>query len=501
MSDRTELRKKLILPTVGISLMTVVSAVASLNVAIPSIARDTGASQSELTWIVDSYTVVFAGLLMLAGAIGDRYGRRLTLTIGLTVFGLASIAGLSLTDPQHLILVRIAMGLGAAFIMPSTLSVITTAFDKEERTKAVAIWVGIAGGGAFIGIFATAFLLIYFNWNSIFGLNVALAAIGLAMTLAFIPESRIAEVVRLDWLGGIYSIVAVSGIVAGIIMVPEEGWSSPLTYGSFIAGIAFILLFVFHELRTEHPLLDPRVFKERKLAAGSMAITIQFFCQFGFIFIAMQYLQYVVGFEPWEAAEHLLPIPFFLMPSARIAAHISKKVPQKYMGSAGLTLFAGGMYVLSRLTNSGWNYSLFLVGLGMFAVGAAFSVMPATTAITSSLPTEKQGVASAINDTARELGSALGIAILGTALNNTYRDGMKPFLAQAPAQYQDFILRSPAFTQLTPPQGFEAQFAKLVHAAINAFGDGSSAALLIASGVGLAGALFIVIVAPRTIHD
>ena len=206
----TELRRsKLILPSVAISLMTVVSAVAGLNVALPSIARDTGATQTDLTWIVDSYTVVFAGLLLLAGAVSDKFGRRLTLTTGLLCYGIASSFGLFVHEPLQLIAVRIITGIGAAFIMPSTLAVITSSFEKEERAKAVSVWVGVAGGGAFIGLFGTSYLLKFYEWNSFFGLNLALAAIGLVMTLAFIPESRIDAKAALDWRGGALSVVGV----------------------------------------------------------------------------------------------------------------------------------------------------------------------------------------------------------------------------------------------------------------------------------------------------
>lgn len=493
-------RSKMILPSVAISLMTVVSAVAGLNVALPSIARDTGATQTELTWIVDSYTVVFSGLLLLAGAISDKFGRRLTLTTGLLCYGIASSAGLFVQDPQQLIAVRIITGIGAAFIMPSTLSVITSSFEKEERAKAVSVWVGVAGGGAFIGLFGTSYLLKFYDWNSFFGLNLALAALGLLMTLAFIPESRAEAKTRLDLSGGALSVLGVGAIVLGIIEGPEQGWTSATCLGAVALGLAALALFVRHELHTPDPLIDPREFRNRGFSAGALSITIQFFGQFGFIFVAIQYLQYVAGFSAWDAAVHLLPLPLFLMPSARIAAHLSKRFPQKYLGSFGLAVFAVGLFIFSTL-GSQFDYAQFLIALFFFGVGAAFSAMPATTAITNSMPEHKQGVASAVNDTARELGSAVGIAILGSALTDVYKGGMADAVTNLPTTLAQFVSRSPAFTTMTPPAGQEQLFEQLKAVALHAFADGSGVALKIASGVALAGAIGIAVIAPSKIHD
>ena len=489
-------RKRLILPTVGLSLMTVISAVAGLNVALPSLARETGASQTELTWIVDAYTVVFAGLLLLAGAIGDRFGRRITLTLGLMLYGIASTAGVLLSDPQGLIAVRMIMGVGAALIMPSTLSVITTSFEKEERAKAVSVWVGIAGGGAIVGIFGTAILLEYYEWNSFFILNLCLAITGFIMTLLFIPESTSGTNSPLDWRGGVLSVAGVGTLVMGIIQGPEHGWISIWTSGAIALGAIVLCLFIFHELRQEHPLIDPREFKNRAFSAGSLSVTIQFFCQFGFIFVGMQYLQYVARFSALEAALHLLPLPLFLGPSARIAAHLSKKFPQKILGTTGLAIFSVGLFTFSTL-NTTFDYTRFLIALGFFGVGAAFATMPATTAITNSMPLEKQGVASAVNDTSRELGSALGIAILGSTLTNTYQTAMSDVVKHLPTQFADLVYRSAAFTQLTPPQGMEEKFAQLNALALQAFSDGSSNALRIAGAVALTGAVAIGFLAPR----
>ena len=241
--------------------MAVVSAVSGLNVALPSLARDTGASQTQLTWIVDSYTVVFAGLLLFAGALGDRYGRKLLLAIGLVIFGAAAALGLFVTDPDQLIVVRVLMGVGAAAIMPTTLSVITTSFPEAERPRAIGVWVGIAGGGAILGLFVTGLLLEVFPWTSFFGLNVALAVMALVGVWAVVPSSVDESPPALDIVGALLSLTAVTTFVFGIIEGPGRGWSDPLVIAALAVGIIAGIAFVLWELRLKQPMLDPRLFR------------------------------------------------------------------------------------------------------------------------------------------------------------------------------------------------------------------------------------------------
>lgn len=491
----TMARHRMIIPTVGISLMAVMSAVSGLNVALPTMAIDTGATQTQLTWIVDSYTVVFAGLLLLAGAIGDRYGRRMLLAVGLIIFGTASAFGLFVTDPTHLMMVRIAMGVGAAAVMPSTLSVITTSFDGSERGKAVSIWVAIAGGGAILGLFGSALLLEWFSWNSFFALNSALALIGLLGTLVFIRESRDDSIVRLDWIGGVISIVAVASLVFGIIEGPENGWTAGITVAALAMGLLGLVAWVLWELRVEHPLLDPRLFRNRGFSAGSLSVTLQFFVQFGFIFVGVQYLQFVAGFSALEAAVRLLPMAFVLMISARVTGQVNKTIPQKYLGAIGMTIMAIGMLMLARL-GSDFNQTWFFASEMVFGLGVGLAATPATTAITSSLPDEKQGVASAVNDTTRELGSAMGIAILGAALTSGYQSGMQEVTAGLPATIAEKLTGSIAFTQMQPPPQLAAKWDLLLSTAYSSFADGMTYSLTIAAAVSILGAIAIFLIAP-----
>lgn len=498
-ADLTARQRRVVLGVVALSLMAVISAVAGLNVALPSMARDTGATQAQLTWIVDSYTVVFAGLLLFAGALGDRYGRKRLLAVGLVIFGGAAALGLLVTEPQQLIAVRMAMGVGAAAVMPTTLSIITTSFPEEERGRAIGVWVGVAGGGAVLGLFVTALLLEWFPWTSFFGLNVALAGIGLVGTLAVVPPSVDEHPPALDIVGAVLSLVAVSAFVFGIIEGPEQGWTEPLTLGALALGLLAGIAFVAWELRLERPLLDPRLFRIRGFSAGSLTLVAQFMAAFGFFFVVLQYLQFVTGRSPLEAALALLPLPFVLIPTARTAPLVMPRVGFRRLGPVGLISMAIGFLILSQLrVDSGYLH--FLTGLLFFGLGMGAAGTPATTAITSSLPMEKQGVASAWNDTARELGSAFGIAILGSLLNQGYRDGMAAAVAQLPEQIAERVLGSIAFTAspMVTMMGTEGE--RLAAQAREAFVGGVGDAVLAASLILLATAVVVAVLAPRAVR-
>jgi EmrB/QacA subfamily drug resistance transporter len=489
-------RRRLLLAVVGLALMAVISAVSGLNVALPSLALDTGATQTQLTWIVDAYTVVFAGLLLFAGALGDRYGRKLLLAIGLLIFGSAAALGLFVDEPGQLIVVRVLMGIGAAAIMPTTLSVITTSFPEEERPRAIGVWVGIAGGGAVIGLFVTGLLLEWFPWTSFFGLNVAFATVALIGTLVVVPGSVDEDPPELDVVGALLSLVAITAFVFGIIEGPSQGWSDPLTLGALVLGVVAGIAFVAWEWHQEKPLLDPRLFRLRGFSSGSLTITVQFLAAFGFFFVTLQYLQFVTGRSPLEAALALLPLPFILLPTARRAPVLMQRIGFRRLGPLGLVSMALGFLILSQLgvESSYWH---FVLGLVFFGFGMGLAGTPATTAITSSLPMSKQGVASAWNDTSRELGSAFGIAILGSLLNQGYREGMAQAVTDLPAQLAERVLSSIAFTA-SPLVGMMGDVGdQLVLQARQAFVGGVGDAVLVASLILLVTAVVVAALAPR----
>jgi EmrB/QacA subfamily drug resistance transporter len=405
---------------VCIALAAVTAAMSSLNVAIPSIARSTHASQTQLSWIIDAYSLVFAAFLLPAGALGDRFGRRRTLLAGLTIFAAGSGVAMAVSSATQLIALRTVIGLGAALVMPSTLSTITGTFPPAKRTKAVSIWAAVAGGAALFGVLGAGVLLEFFSWRSVFGLNVALAVIAIVGTLLFVPESADPGARRLDRGGAALSLLALVAVVYTVIQAPTEGWLSTQTLTGFGLGLVLLIGFIVFELKERSPMLDPRLFTHPRLSAGSMSIFIQFFAFYGFIFLFLQYLQIIRGDSALIAALSMLPMAATMLPTARLAPKLAARFGARRMCAAGLVLIAAALVVIAQLghTTPYWQLAagLLLLGIGM---GAAMT--PATSNITKALPPAKQGVASAINDLSREVGGAIGIAVIGSILTAIYR--------------------------------------------------------------------------------
>jgi EmrB/QacA subfamily drug resistance transporter len=397
------------------ALATVVSAVASLNVALPDLARDTGATPTQLQWIVDAYALVFAGLLLPAGAIGDRFGRRRVLLSGLGIFGVGAAVATTIDDPGALIAVRAFMGLGAALIMPTTLSIITATFPAGERDRAVGAWAGVAGGSALLGLLVSGSLLEFASWPSVFGLSVALAAIAFVGSLRVVPARDVHKPQALDAVGGALSALALSALVWAFIEGPHRGWGSTLVAGGFVAAVVLGVAFVVWELRRREPMLDPRLFRLHGFSSGSLSIFVQFFAMFGVIFVLLQFLQLVLGYSPLEAGAALAPMAVVMITVAPRVPRLVERVGVRPVGPTGLALMAVGLVVISTM-DAGSSYWHLVAGGLVLGLGMALAATPATTAIVESLPDEKQGVASAVNDAAREVGGALGIAVLGSVL-------------------------------------------------------------------------------------
>jgi EmrB/QacA subfamily drug resistance transporter len=414
-----------VLAVTCIALATVVSAVASLNVAIPSIARDTHASQTQLSWIVDAYSLVFAALLLPAGALGDRFGRRRALIAGLAIFGAGSLAAMCRADANWLIAMRGLLGVGAALVMPATLSTITSTFPAAQRAKAVGTWAGVAGGSAILGLLTSGLVLEEWSWRAVFALNVVLAAGAIVGTMRFVPESADGHAPPLDWVGALLAAMGLGVFTYAIIEAPSAGWASVQTLGGLAFGLALVATFLKWESRASHPLIDPRLFKHRAFAAGTLSITLQFFAFFGFIFLLLQYLQLVIDDSPLVAALSLIPMVFGMMPAARgIAPRLVRRLGTGRTCTVGLVVAASALVWLSTLDASS-SYWTLLIGLVPLGAGMGLAMTPATSAVTDALPADKQGVGSAMNDLARELGGALGIAVLGSILQSVYRNHLQ----------------------------------------------------------------------------
>jgi EmrB/QacA subfamily drug resistance transporter len=398
-----------------LSLVMIVVANASLNVALPTLVNDLHAGASSLQWIVDAYSLVFAGLLLTAGSLGDRYGRRLALNGGLIIFGAASGLAALAGSASQLIAARAVMGIGAAFVMPATLSVLAHVFPPEERRQAIAIWAGFAGVGAALGGVTSGWLLEHFWWGSIFLTNVVVVAIALIAGAFLIPSAKDEHEPALDLVGAFLSIAGLGALVYAIIEAPSRGWLSGSTLAAFSIAIAVLLAFSAWELRTPEPMLDLRFFRNPQFAAATGSITFVFFVMFGMIFALTQYLQLVLGYSPLEAGVRMLPWAVVYMISARRSARFVERFGQRTVVSVGLVVVGAGLVVLA-LSGLHADYALLVLSLVVSAGGMGMVTAPSTGAIIVSLPLNKAGVGSAVNDTTRELGGALGVAVLGSLI-------------------------------------------------------------------------------------
>ncbi|WP_323376761.1 MFS transporter [Streptomyces smaragdinus] len=459
-----------------VALAVVVSAVPSLNVALPGLARDTGADQTQLQWIVDAYALVFAGLLLPAGAIGDRFGRKPVLVVGLAVFALGAFCAAAVDSPEAVIACRGVSGVGAALVMPTTLSIITSSFSAAERGKAVGAWIGVAGAGAVFGLLTSGLLLEWFAWPSVFVFGGLLAALTLAAAVFVIPDSREAGAPRIDSVGGLLSSLALAGIVYATIEGPHRGWTDPVTLGGYGLGLVCAVLWLAWSLRAAEPMLDPRLLRVRGFAAGVLSITVQFFVFFGMVFIVLQYLQLVLGYTALEAGLAMTPMGLVLGGVSRRAPHLVARVGGRIPAVVGLLLIAAGVLVLAGL-DAGSSYWLVLAGLLPVGAGMALATAPATTSIVAALPGRKQGVASAVNDAAREVGGTLGIAVLGSVLNDGYRQGVAD---HAPPQLPDGAVHAAQESLAVALRLGEGQLGRV---AVEAFVDGYGMAYLTSAGV------------------
>jgi EmrB/QacA subfamily drug resistance transporter len=482
-----------LLTVAGLDVLLVISSMVALNAALPDIAVDTAATQTQLTWIVDGYTLVLACLLLPAGAIGDRYGRRGALVAGLGIFAVASVAPVFLDSPVQIIVARALAGVGAAFIMPATLSLLTAAFPKSERNKAVGIWAGVASSGAVVGFMGTGLLLQVFSWQSIF-YAFSVSAVVLVICTLTIRSSRDQTATPIDGIGAVLIGSAVAVFVLGVVEAPVRGWSHPMVWGCMATGVMLAVGFAVVELRRRHPLLDVRLFGRPDFATGSIGITILFFANFGFFFIAMQYLQLILGYSPLQTAFAIAPLAVPIMILGATMHLYLPKVGLRLAVALGLLLIGLGLFAM-RYLDAGSSYLDLVWSLLITSTGIGLCVAPTTSAIMNAVPTEKQGVASAVNDTTREVGAAVGIAVAGSVLAAQYGSVLAPALAGFPEQIRsgalDSLANALAIAKEMGPNG-----AHLADLATFAFVDSMRLSLLVLGIVLMLAAAFVAVWAP-----
>jgi EmrB/QacA subfamily drug resistance transporter len=460
-----------------------------LNVALPTLELDLGASSSQLQWIVDSYMLVFAGLLLTAGALGDRFGRRRALTFGLAVFGLGSALSAVAGSAEALISSRALMGVGGAFIMPSTLSILTATFPARERAKAIGIWAGVSGLGIAIGPVAGGWIIEHADWSWIFLVNVPFVAAALLAGRWLVPESLDPSAPRLDFPGFALSTSGLVALVWAIIEAPNAGWTSPKILAGLGVAAAVLLAFVAWERRTPHPMLDVKLFRNRRFSAASGAITLSFFAMFGAIYFLTQYLQLVLGFSALEAGVRILPVAAGLVIGGPLSARLSGKIGAKVVVASGLAMVASALFLMTQF-QVGSGYELVAAAFVLLGIGIGMAMTPATDAVMGSLPLAKASVGSAVNDAARTTGGAFGVAIMGSIMASSYRGDMDVIGAGAAAQ--DSLSGA-----LATAAGVGGQAgARLAATAQEAFVSGMHTAVLVGAAIALIGALVALLFLP-----
>lgn len=490
-------RRRLVLAAMCVALVAVVSSVSGLNVAQQALAEGLGATQSQVLWIINGYTVALAALLMPVGAVGDRWGRKPILLTGLVLFALSNLAAAFATSASTLIGLRIVAGLAAAMIMPVTLSVITTSFPRDQQAKAIGTWAGFAGAGGIIGLFVSAALIDNVTWPWVFALPVALAVVSFVATAAFVPNSVEHAEAGFDVRGSLLAVAAVGGLVLALHEGPEQGWTAAITVVAFAVGLASTVAFVVVERRTPHPLLDVRVFAIRGLAAGSLNLFVVFAVMFSLFLVLVQYLQAVLGYTALAAAAALLPMAVMMLPLSTVAPSIAERFGFRRTLVTGTLTMAVGLGALAFMADTDGGFASVLPATLILGAGVGLAMSPSTAAITSSLPDEKQGVAASLNDTVRELGAAVGIALIGSVLNAAYRTNVKEAAAGLPTEAAEAVEEGIGGALVVAGQ-LGPDGVALVDAARGAFVDGMAPALLLGAAACVLAAAFTAIRGPKT---
>jgi len=473
----------LILALFGVSLDNTI-----LIVALPTLAKSLSASASDLQWFVDAYVLVFAGMLLLSGALSDRFGRRKLLLIGLVLFGIGSALAPLVSTTAQLIVLRAFMGLGAAFMMPTTLAIIADVFAEDERPKAIAAWSAVSALGIVAGPLLGGWLLEHFDWPSVFLVNVPFVLIGIFATVAVVPESRAPGRTPLDLVGAALSVAGLSTLVYAIIEMPSLGWDDPkVLVASAIAAVA-IVAFIVWERRTAHPMLDIGLFRDRRFSAASLSVTLVFFSLNGALFFLTQFLQGVQGLSPLETSLRFMPIALGVMLASVASAAMTSRFGPRVTTSLGLLVVAGGLAGLGLVQTDSSDLFIYLE-MFIIACGIGLAMTPATSTIMSALPESQFGVGSAVNDTTREIGGALGVAILGSLFAGSYSASMAGVAATLPPAVASIVSDSLSGAAAVAARVGGAEGAALLALAQTAFVDAMAWTSLIGAGVAMIGVL------------
>jgi EmrB/QacA subfamily drug resistance transporter len=466
-----------------------------LNVALPTLQDEFSASGSTLQWMVDSYLLVFAGLLLVFGTLGDRFGRKLALQAGIAIFGVASLGALFAESSGQVIAIRALMGVGAALIMPATLSIIANVFPAEERAKAIGIWAALAAVGIGLGPLAGGLLIEWFDWSAVFLVNVPVALAALLLGIRLVPESRDPRPGAFDLAGAALSTAGFTLLVYAIIEAPETGWGSATILGLLAAALVVLVAFVWWERRTPHPMLDLGFFRNPRFSVGTAAVSVAFFSLLGGIFALTQYLQFAHGYSAIEAGAIMSPMALGLVIGAGSSSRATARLGTAPVVSAGLT--GVGLLLASTALWSPATSAFVLIGwFFLLALSMGWIMAPATDAVVGAVPAARSGVASAMNTVARMVSGAVGVAVVGSLVSSLYERDLDSSVAGLPPAARDAAGESIGAAgavagQLPPDAG-----SSLLASAADAFTGAMGVGMVVAGALSVAAAVLVARVLP-----
>jgi EmrB/QacA subfamily drug resistance transporter len=494
-------RKRMTLLALCLAAFIISLDVTIVNVALPSLVRQAGATTTDLQWVVDAYNLVFAALVLIAGSISDRLGRKGMLLAGLGVFSAASLAGSFCTTAHQLTGARAAMGLGAAMMFPATLSLLTNVFTaRRERAAAIGLWGATTGAGIAAGPIIGGWLLEHYWWGSVFLFTAPVAAGVAALAAWAVPTSRDPRTPKTDWRGLVLSAAGMGVLVLGIIQAPSWGWGSPRTIGTLAAGAALLAAFAAAEARTAHPMLDIALFRNPRFTAASGSVAIAFFALNGFIFLATQYFQMVKGFGPLGTGVRMLPVAGSVAVASLTGTRLAVRIGNKIIVGGGLTLFCAALLWISTVSQT-TSYAVIAAQMIVFGIGMGLTQAPATEAIMGAVPAHKAGAGSAVNDATRLFGSTLGVAVIGSVAASLYSGRLAATLpsglpARAISAARGSVGGAVIAAQQASHAGSVQLGSRLKDAAILAFLHSFAGGCLVAGAVAAAGALVAIFLLP-----
>jgi EmrB/QacA subfamily drug resistance transporter len=473
-----------------------------VNVALPALVRQIGATTTDLQWVVDAYNLVFAALILAAGSLSDRLGRKGMLLAGLGVFGASSLAGAFATTTGQLIAARAVMGLGAAMMFPSTLSLLTNVFTaRKERALAIGVWGASAGVGVALGPIAGGWLLERFWWGAVFLFFVPVAAVVGLLAAWRVPTSRDPRTPPVDWRGLVLSAAGMSLIVYGIIQAPGWGWASPATIGTLAGGIVTLGALVAVERRAASPMIDVSLFRNPRFTAASASVAISFFALLGFIFLMTQYFQVVRAYSPLSTGVRLLPVAVTVGVAAVAGTRLAVRIGNKVIVGGGMLFFSAALLLIATFTR-GTSYGIIAASMVVLGLGMGFTQAPATEAIMGAVPKQKAGIASAVNGSTRLFGGTLGVAVIGSVAASLYISRLTALLPtglpeRAVTAARGSVGGAAAAAQQLSEAGLRGPAHALGDAAVLAFMHSLTGACLVAAGVAATGALLALTLLPN----